>query len=380
MLPLALRGELPGALISLAALVVFGGFVAVHGASDLARAAAAGTAIAAALLVAVRSAEDLQVAVEAFALAAGIAALVAAVSGMRGTHADVLAGAAAIGLGLALRNGSWAAVAADLGGVVALHSRAGFVAVACAAFVAPFFRTRALVCAAALAAAWLAGAPPAHAPWVHGDYGDVYHRLGVPGAVLFALLLAALLRDLPLAFAPAVVAAGAAAILAPVETAAPVLALAGFAGGRAAYDRAVASERERRLDEVEARLVAEARALDAQRVQLARRVDALDERERSIDAEVAARTPVPAAPRPAPAARAAAAPGPARFRPVSRRFTIAQLEDLVATRGAAFPERQGEWRTYLDALRAESAGGVLPERFEPLVREVFAPLLDAPSG
>ena len=417
-LPLAFAHELPRPPLSFAALAALAAWIALDGGSGLPRQAAASTAIAAALLLCVRSAEDMPLAAGAFGTAAAVVALAAAASGVGGGRADLLAAAAALGLALAAATGAWTVAVADLAAVLALPSRAGGAAAAVVLVALPFCRRRsvvpALVGALALAAAWAAGAPPAQAPFVHGGwrhgsgYADTYHRLGVVGLVLLGLLLVAVLRELPPAFRPAGLAGAAALVLAPLEASAPLWLLAGLGAGAPAYDRAVAADRERRLDEIERRIKAELRELDAQRRRLLGRVAALDEREQAIARTESERRPPappppppppppapaptpppPAAPpplsppappppppagqfRPAPAQRAAR-PQRARHRP--HVWSMSALEQLVEARVADYPEREHEWRSYLGALRAQAVGDRLPEGLDQLVRDVFAPIL-----
>jgi hypothetical protein len=58
------------------------------------------------------------------------------------------------------------------------------------------------------------------------------------------------------------------------------------------------------------------------------------------------------------------------------RWSLHALEDVVRQRGSADPARYEEWMTYLFFLREHAtADGSLPRSFDPLVNEVFAPLV-----
>jgi hypothetical protein len=354
-----------------------------------------------------------------FGATAAVVAVAAALHGSGGVRADILAAGAAIALGAAAGAGLWGIAAADLAGVLALPSRAGVLAaLAVLAGLALTQRRNvvpALLAALAVGIAWLAGAPPARAPFVHGEwrhesgFADCYHRLGAAGLVLFALLLVALLAELPRPLVPAAAGVLAAAAFAPLEATAPVWLLVGLAAGGRAYDRAMASARDRRYLQIERTLEAELREVDAERRRLVARRAALDEhetavagRERVLDAReeelarratdaaaferelgkrvaaleaaAAALSQVPgrAGPPPPPPAPAPAA-APLQVAPGS--WSVPALEALVAARLPEFPERAAEWRGYLALLHEHAADGVLPESFDPLVRDVFKPIL-----
>jgi hypothetical protein len=58
-------------------------------------------------------------------------------------------------------------------------------------------------------------------------------------------------------------------------------------------------------------------------------------------------------------------------------LTLSDLQRLVDAQTAASPEESEQWRTYLFFLREHaSTSGSLPAQFDPLVNEVFGPLLD----
>jgi hypothetical protein len=58
-------------------------------------------------------------------------------------------------------------------------------------------------------------------------------------------------------------------------------------------------------------------------------------------------------------------------------LTLGHLQRLVDAQTAASPEEIEQWRTYLFFLREHaSTSGSLPPQFDPLVNEVFGPLLD----
>ena len=61
------------------------------------------------------------------------------------------------------------------------------------------------------------------------------------------------------------------------------------------------------------------------------------------------------------------------------KWSLRALEAPGRARGAAFPERVDEWRGYIAALRSHAVDGVLPESLDQLVRDVFGPILPAPS-
>jgi hypothetical protein len=422
--------------------------IALDGDHGLVRGGCAGIAVAAASLVALRSASDVRLAAGVFGATAAVVAAVAAVHGDTGTRADILAVSAALGLGLAGGARLWGIAAADLAGALALPSRTGLIAIAAALSALVYADRRnlrgSLVGALAVAAAYLAGVPAARAPfdreaWRHASgYVDSYHRLGVAGCALFALLLVALLRELPRALTPVAVAAGVGAAFVPLEATAPLWLIVGFAGAGPAYDRFMATSRARRLEQIERSLVSQLREVDAERRRLAARRAGLDARENEVSAlgaqarardgvlaerEAAAAAlerdmvtreanePAPASappPPPPPTPRFRPAPAPeqgapppavpaqilvpdelkppppsppmAQLQPAPRRWSLRGLDALVAARGAAFPDRVEEWRGYIAALESHAIDGVLPETLDQLVRDVFGPILDAPSG
>jgi hypothetical protein len=289
----ALARPLPMPRLAIAAVLVFGAWIGIVGDHGLVRGAAACVAVAVAAPVCIRSERDFRLAAGAFGLTAAAVALGAAALGVTGARADILAVSAALGLAASAGVGVRAIAAADLAGVLALPSRAGLIAAAVALVALLVARrlTAADGVAASLATgvALLAGAPVEHAAFVHGSwarssgYLDAYHRLGTAGLVLFALLLLAALAGLPRMLMPAALAAGAGAVLAPLEATAPVWLFAGLAAAGASYHRSVASDREKALGRRERELEAEQAALaDAQR-RLSNRRTALDERETDLN-------------------------------------------------------------------------------------------------
>ena len=86
--------------------------------------------------------------------------------------------------------------------------------------------------------------------------------------------------------------------------------------------------------------------------------------------------PVPASAEPVSAVELV--PEPARLATVGPPWTLVELERLVDEAApAASPETVEEWRAYLFHLREHaSVDGTLPSAFDPLVTEVFGPLLD----
>jgi hypothetical protein len=294
LLPVALAEGVPRLRLSFGVAIVLAGWIAIAGDAGLARGGGAGIAIAAAALVSFRTAHDVRLAAGAFGATASLVAVAAALHGTTGVRADILAVAATLGLAMAAGTGLWGVAAADLAGVLALPSRAGLIAVA-ALLVALALADRrnvlpSLLGALAIAAAWLAGAPPAHAAFVHGAwrhasaFADSYHRLGAAGAALLALLLLTLLTELPRALAPAAFAAAVGAAFAPLEATAPLWLIVGFASGGPAYDRVMAASRKRRLDQIERTLESRLRDLDAEQRRLLARRSALDARENEVSA------------------------------------------------------------------------------------------------
>jgi hypothetical protein len=288
----ALGRPLPLPRFSIAAVFALGAWIGVAGDGVLVRGGAACVAVALAAPVCVRSERDFRLAAGTFGLAAAAVALGAAVHGVSGPRADILAVSAALGLAASAGVGLRSIAAADLAGVLASPSRAGVVAAA-VALVALLVARRltafdGLAAALAAAVAWLAGAPVAHTAFVHGPwartsgYLDAYHRLGVTGAALFGLLLLAALAGLPRMLVPAALAGGAGAVLVPLEAAAPVWLFAGLAAAGASYHRSMGRDRETAIRKRERELEAERVALvDAQRRLSGRRAE-LDRREAEL--------------------------------------------------------------------------------------------------
>ena len=67
------------------------------------------------------------------------------------------------------------------------------------------------------------------------------------------------------------------------------------------------------------------------------------------------------------------------LQPSPHYWNLRTLRRLVEKRLPEFPERADEWRAYLETLDQQQVDGLLPPSFDELVREVFAPILDAPS-
>jgi hypothetical protein len=289
----ALARPLPRPRLAIGAVLALGAWIGIAGDHGLVRGAAACVAVAVAAPVCIRSGRDFRLAAGAFGLTAAAVALGAAALGVTGARADILAVSAALGLAASAGVGMRSIAAADLAGVLVLPSRAGLIAAA-VALVALLVARRltppdGLAAAVATGVAWLAGAPVARAAFVHGSwarssgYLDAYHRLGVVGFALFALLLLAALAGLPRMLMPAALAAGAGAVLVPLEATAPVWLLAGLAAAGASYHRSVASDREQALGRRERELEAEQAALvDAQR-RMSNRRAALDDRETELN-------------------------------------------------------------------------------------------------
>lgn len=79
-------------------------------------------------------------------------------------------------------------------------------------------------------------------------------------------------------------------------------------------------------------------------------------------------------PDPTPTRESKPAPSPA---PTNGAYDITSLTALVTERRAEFPDRAGEWDSYLYFLRDHAApDGTLPPRFDYLVAEVFDELLE----
>lgn len=435
-LTLARPRRLPGpALLFALALAIL---IAVAGDGGLVRGGAAAVAIAVVTPAFVRTVEDLLLAGAAFGLASAGVALGAAVAGVGGLRADILAVAAAAGLAASAGAGARSIAAADLAGVLFLPSKAGLIAAAVAILGLLVVRRLpsidAILAAVATAIAWVAGAPFAHADLRHlNAFTDTYRRVGGLGVVLFVLLLGATVWGLPRPFAPGLLAAAAGAVFVPLEATAPLWLLAGFAASSSSPEGPLRMALdEQRLLRREAELEAERQALAEEQRRLRRRRQALDEREAQLAAREPPRDvseqsplPVPAPPpapppeperelEPAPVVPNAAgwevpkrvehwvepAPPPPEPEPVpepkptpepvpepvvaqSREETapfyayrnIGVLRRLIAERGAEFPDRIEEWGIYLDTFESYAEDGNLPPRFEGVIEDVFGPLL-----
>ena len=117
-----------------------------------------------------------------------------------------------------------------------------------------------------------------------------------------------------------------------------------------------------------ARLDALAHELAAVRAQLATDRKAIDELRRDVHATLNAALDV---------RRTLAGMPPRAVARGSAASNYERLVERVEARAAEFPDRAEDWRSYLYYLREfADAKGVLPASFEPLVHEVFAPLLD----
>ena len=133
-------------------------------------------------------------------------------------------------------------------------------------------------------------------------------------------------------------------------------------------DETELADRERRLGE----RIATAAKREAELARRAAEV-ALREREAAAEQEAAAAAAA-AAEQEAAAAPAAAAPPAAEG--VRGSYNLVGLELLVAEHGAAFPERQEEWSSYLYFLREFAApDGSLPAGFDGLILDTFGELL-----
>jgi hypothetical protein len=125
------------------------------------------------------------------------------------------------------------------------------------------------------------------------------------------------------------------------------------------------------LGERERALAAREKALHAREGQLVRQI-----------AELAKRVPDPAAQPPAPTAPPPARPPvPTREAPGPRTqpglYTIDELRRLVAGCPADLAEAVPDWEAYIEALEGYAReDGQLPSEFDPMVCDVFAPLLD----
>ena len=82
--------------------------------------------------------------------------------------------------------------------------------------------------------------------------------------------------------------------------------------------------------------------------------------------------------RPARADAAAPEPLTGRFRlPRPGRWTVSDVERLLAEQGDAFPERREELEVYLDSFRSVAdADGRLPGDLELVIEDVFGPLIE----
>jgi hypothetical protein len=366
-LTLARPQRLPGpALLFAVALAIL---IAVTGDGGLVRGGAAAVAIAVVTPAYVRTVEGLMLAGVAFGLASAGVALGAAVAGVGGVRADILAVTAAAGLAASAATGARSVAAADLAGILALPSKSGLIAAAVAILALLLVRRLpsidAILAAVATAIAWFAGAPFAHTHLRHVNaFTDTYHRLGITGVTLFALLLGTTVWGLPRPYAPGLLAAAAGAIFVPLEATAPLWLLAGFAASSSSPEGPLRTALdEQRLRRREAELEAQRQALAEEQRRLRRRREALDEREAKLAGrELAAEPPAPP-------------PVPPPPDPERGRWSISALRQLVEERGPEYPDRLEEWEIYLETLEPCAVAGILPPRFEAVVEEVFGPLV-----
>jgi hypothetical protein len=156
------------------------------------------------------------------------------------------------------------------------------------------------------------------------------------------------------------------------------LALLAFGRRRAEYDPLVTSRSpDLAVDTLVDRLEQRLAALAARERDLQKKIDelrdaaaALEERERSLAERVAAVTK-----RELSLARTAAGKKAAPSES-NGGFYLSTLDRLVDDRGAEYPDRLEEWRSYLYFLRDHAApDGALPHTFDDLVAETFRPLL-----
>lgn len=153
-------------------------------------------------------------------------------------------------------------------------------------------------------------------------------------------------------------------------------ALAKRAGELAAREKGL-EQREEELAAAASRFGRSEQAVDRREQELAQRQREVEQRigvrERQLeqrDAELTARVQELEA-----AAAAAPEPELANPRRMSGRWTLQELEALVAERSQGTPEQQEEWTTYLFFLREHGAAdGTLPTSFDQLVNDVFGPL------
>jgi len=159
-------------------------------------------------------------------------------------------------------------------------------------------------------------------------------------------------------------------------------ALAKRAGELAAREKGL-EQREEQLAAAASRPSPSEHAVDRREQELAQRQREVEqrvvERERQLeqrDAELTARAQeleaaAVAAPKPEPEPE----PEPAVPQRLAGRWTLPELEALVAERSQAAPEQEEQWTTYLFFLREHAAAdGTLPSSFDQLVNDVFGPL------
>lgn len=350
-LTLARPRRLPGP--ALFAALAFAILIAATGDGGLVRGGAAAIAIAVVVPAYVRTVEDLVLAGLAFGVVSAAVALGAGVAGVGGVRADLIAVSAAAGLASAAAAGARAVPAAALAGVLVLPSKAGVVAAAVAIVGLLILRRLplldAILAAVAVAIAWVAGAPFAHAPWRSlNAFSDTYHRLGTAGVALFVLLLATTAWGLPRPYAPSLLATLAGAIFAPVEATAPLFLLAGFAAtGSSPEGPLRRAQEEQRLLQRERELDAARQLLTEEQRRLRRRRQALDERE----AQLGRREPPPAALPPPP--------------DESRDAELEARERAIAARELGVVELEAELHSREEGLSARERAAVLPEAPEP---------------
>src|SRR4051794_25808823 len=166
-LTLARPRRVPGPALLFA--LALAAWIALTGDGGLVRGASAAIAVAVVVPAYVRTVEDLVLAAFVFGLASAVVALVAAVAGVGGVRAELIAVSAAAGLAAAGATGARAVAVADLAGVLLLPSRAGLAAALVALVGLLILRRLAaidgIIAGIAVAIAWVVGAPFAGAHW-----------------------------------------------------------------------------------------------------------------------------------------------------------------------------------------------------------------------
>jgi hypothetical protein len=381
-----LAAVVPGLAVPLAVATI-----GVHGGSFW-RGGLAAAAIAVATPLLVRTRDAVPVAAVGLAFGTAAVGLGEAVARTTGRDADLFALLAALGLGLAGLAGAKAVAVANLAALLALPSKGGLIAGGIV-ILALLARKRldgvdASAAALAVAVAWLLGAPFARAALWHGSGG--WHAAGVAGEALLGLAL------------------GASLVL-----------------GRRLPADAAEAERDAMLREEQRRLDLRRRALDEREAALARREGLPEaavpapapeplqpseplpeppppapepepvpepppplpppepEREPEPEPEPEREPepepePVPEPPPPPPPPEPVPiqpTPTPAELQPVSGRYSIPALRQLVRAKAAEHPDRVEEWEIYLDTLEPYAEGGILPDSFEFTILDIFDEVL-----